>query len=139
MTRFMVSRRRLLAGASSILGLLAFNVPAHLTLAAPKQLPVYRLSPYSSASDPRCGGCTACRACRKHAENKYFASAAAADRGRAHPNCDCLIVAEVLPYRTWVALFGHPSALRRTSRDLRDPAVRAILKQPLRPRRNFLR
>lgn len=38
-------------------------------------------------------GCSACSACRSHAANKRFASAADADAGRAHPHCRCLVVA----------------------------------------------
>lgn len=128
MGRSTLSRRRLLAGASSILGIVLAGLPVRLALAAPKQLPAYRLSPLYESDDSHCGGCAACQACQKHAENKYFASEAAADSGRAHPNCDCRVIAESLPYGTWVALFGNPASPRRTSRDLREPAVRAILR-----------
>jgi hypothetical protein len=46
--------------------------------------------------DPRAGsdrcGCKGCSACRSHAANKLFATAASADLQRAHPGCRCLVI-----------------------------------------------
>ena len=82
--------------------------------------------------DPTCGGCGGCSACRRHAANALFPSAADADLNRAHPYCKCAVLRGVdLPYETWVALFGVPTALVRSHVDRRTPWVTAALATPL--------
>lgn len=71
-------------------------------------------------------GCSACHACRAHAWNKMFASAADADAGRAHSRCRCVVtqLASVEPY-VYEALFVHGG--RRASVDRRWQWVQAAL------------
>jgi hypothetical protein len=130
MARLSLPRRYFLQGTlGAFAGLLA-GVRPHLGLAAkkPKSLTLYQLSPiYNSAGAEYCGGCSSCNACIKHAENKLFATSAAADNGRAHPNCDCAIVHQQVKYSSWVALFGSPSNPRHLSRDRRER--RSLFKQ----------
>ena len=89
---------------------------------------VWGLDPNWDGRDPSSCGCGACASCRSHAANKWFASAAAADAGRAHPFCRCAVVplVEVEP-ATFDALFraggGHASV------DLRYQWVQAVLSQ----------
>ncbi len=51
---------------------------------------VWGLDPHSTVG--RTCSCSGCSACRSHAENKLFATAAIADELRAHPGCKCLVV-----------------------------------------------
>ncbi len=91
---------RSLAGAAA----LAAGLPLHGTFAARKPLKVYALDPHG---DKTCGSCHSCRACVAHGANKLFASKAAADTHRAHPNCNCSIrLVGTLPSNVWVPLFG---------------------------------
>ncbi len=84
--------------------------------------------------DPTCGGCGGCSACRRHAANALFPTAADADLNRAHPYCKCAVVRRAdLPYETWVALFGAPTALVRTHVDRRTPWVTEALAAPPTP------
>ncbi len=83
---------------------------------------LYGLSADWGAGDPTCvpdrgrQACGGCYACVRHARNKVFASAGAADRGRAHPKCRCRVVAlGTVDADVYGALFAHrPSADRRT-------------------------
>ncbi|MEZ5247968.1 MAG: hypothetical protein R2713_01745 [Ilumatobacteraceae bacterium] len=124
-----LTRRALLAAASATTGglLLAGHV------AADDMVVTYAL-------DPTIGGtclapsCSTCNACQAHGANKLFASAAAAEAGRAHPNCLCTVVPGISvpkPCSTnssWrvPALTGaHPPCSRcsrRPSRRCRRPA-----------------
>jgi hypothetical protein len=71
-------------------------------------------------------GCSACAACRAHALNKIFASAADADRGRAHPHCRCVVAQlSVVEPHVFEALFV--SGGRRSSVDRRWQWVQAAL------------
>lgn len=93
--------RALAAGAAG----LAAALPASGAFAARKRQAVFVLDPLGPDG---CGSCASCRACRLHGANKLFASEAAADANRAHPNCDCAIrLAGELPTAVWTALFGH--------------------------------
>jgi hypothetical protein len=93
--------------------------------AAPKTIAVYRLDPHSE----KCGGNKgACNACVQHDTNSLFPTAKAADGNRAHPGCDCCVVAGTLEFGTYVALFGNPKELHSYRADLRSPRVRAVLK-----------
>jgi hypothetical protein len=82
------------------------------------------------AGGKRTHSCYACRACRKHDKNKRFATAKAANRGRAHKHCKCKVVqATFISYNAYVKLFGKPGALQRTSIDLRHKNARRIFEQ----------
>ena len=93
--------------------------------AAPKTLAVYRLDPHSE----QCGGNTgSCASCAQHDANSLFPTVKAADGNRAHPGCDCCVVAGTIEFGTYVALFGNPKELRSYRADLRSPRVKAMLK-----------
>jgi hypothetical protein len=47
----------------------------------------------------------ACTACKGTAANRFYVSADAANRGRAHLGCNCRIVTEDLPKSTWTCYF----------------------------------
>jgi hypothetical protein len=55
------------------------------------------------------GGCATCGACRRHAENKVFATRALADARRAHPHCRCAIKAVRVSPIDFVKMFGASS------------------------------
>ncbi|MEA2526204.1 MAG: hypothetical protein QOF73_3431 [Thermomicrobiales bacterium] len=117
---FAISRRILvLRGSASAAGF-AGALLARGAFAAPATLPAFRLV--------ACDRCAACQACRRHAENKLFASVKAADANRAHPGCNCGIAkASPLPRRTWLALFGPPDRPRRLVVDRRRAEVARLL------------
>lgn len=98
-------------------------------MAAPSKMRVYRLDPVHRPGAGRStSSCTGCTACRRHARNKIFATAKAADNVRAHKGCKCRVVrAASIPVATYEALFGQPGNLERLSVDRRDAEVRAIL------------
>lgn len=88
---------------------------------------LWRLDP-GSACAPGGGGCSSCKACRAHAANKLFASAAAADANRAHVYCKC----QVTPFAAveddvYKALFVDGG--KRGSVDLRRQWVQAVIAQ----------
>ena len=117
------SRRTFLVRSGTVITGIATGLWRHDVFAAPAALPIYGL-------DTCGGGCEACRACHKHADNKIFASedAAKASENRAHPYCNCdVLPTGTLPYKTWVTLFGPPRQLKRSHVDRRWPWVNAIL------------
>jgi hypothetical protein len=71
-------------------------------------------------------GCSSCAACRTHALNKIFATAADADAGRAHPHCKCSVtqLGTVRPH-VYDALFVGGG--ERPSVDRRRQWVQAVL------------
>jgi hypothetical protein len=73
--------------ASAVGGLGAYALQA----AAAETVQVWGLAT-SGGSDRAGCDCSACAACIAHAANKLFSSAAAADAGRAHPHCKCVVV-----------------------------------------------
>lgn len=73
--------------------------------------------------------CTSCKACRRHARNKIFATRSAADLGRAHPGCDCQVVHETMPGTCFKGLFGPKGDFKRISVDKRWRWVRRILRE----------
>jgi hypothetical protein len=83
---------------------------------------LYRLNSDWGHGDPNCvpnrgqSTCGGCYACVNHSRNKLFATAAAADAGRAHPGCKCLVEAEcAIDSATYDQLFAAgPSVDRRT-------------------------
>jgi hypothetical protein len=96
--------------------------------AASSTVQVWGLDPNWDGGDPSFCGCGACASCRSHASNKWFASAAAADAGRAHPFCKCAVVPLLeVDESIYGALFldggGHASV------DLRYQWVQAVLAQ----------
>lgn len=118
-----VSRRdALIGGAVALAGLGAVVRPGSAWAARhPSAGVVYRLD----ATD-RC----TCVACHRHAENKLFATRAAAHHGRAHPGCQCAILrSTAFSAAQWRALFGSPSNLRRTAVDRRKESTRRALKR----------
>jgi hypothetical protein len=82
---------------------------------------VYRLNPVARGTKARRNVC--CTACHLHAQNKYFASAEAANALRAHRGCDCAIIAEQIPMGTYQKMFLPIAALggrlRRVQFDMR--------------------
>jgi hypothetical protein len=78
--------------------------------------------------DPAACGCSACASCLAHAANKLFANAAAADAGRAHLHCKCLVVSlgQVDP-AVYDAFFVDGGG--RASVDRRYQWVQAVLAQ----------
>jgi hypothetical protein len=89
---------------------------------------VWGLDPNWDGGDPSSCGCGACTSCRRHAANKWFASAAAADAGRAHPFCKCAVVPLVqISASIYDALFVTHGA--RASVDMRHQWVQAVLAQ----------
>lgn len=133
-------RRAFLKRAAALFGGLtaALSTPA-LALAAPKSYPYYILDPEHGAAGT-CpttasgrhtagGGCHGCQACHSHGANKLFRTQQAADTGRAHPYCNCLIKqGGALPHGTFTALFGPVNKPHRDSVDRRHPKTQAVLK-----------
>ena len=120
-----ISRKQFLTGVG--VGVAGLAVPAVARAAVDENLPVFRLNPDSGVCDGP-GATCACKACYGHTA-KLFPSTEAADANRAHPNCNCGIErAGIIPYGKWVALFGEPRHILRSSADLRDTRVAAILK-----------
>lgn len=131
------SRRSFLTRAGAIAGAIAATGVGSVSPATAQRkkrkakLPVYQLvakEPHYHCA-PGDSSCRGCRACRRHAKNKLFASAEAANTHRAHVGCRCGIVeARKLPRRKWRRLFGPPSDPTRVSVDLRDKKVRQKLR-----------
>ena len=136
MPRRMHRRAFIVGGAALVAGFASVRAAPGGEAASAPPRPVYRVYQLDPKPDPaggnasvctRRGGCAGCRACRRHAANKLFVSAAAADAGRAHPHCKCRVVSATLPAAAWAALFGGPVTPRRLSVDRRQAAVRAVL------------
>jgi hypothetical protein len=103
------------AGAAALVG-------APLAGAAPA-VAVWGLDPNADRDGCGCSGCVACRA---HAANKIFPSAADADVRRAHPRCRCAVVQlDSVDPSVYDALFVEGGA--RASVDRRWQWVRAAL------------
>jgi hypothetical protein len=117
-----LTRRKLIASGAA--ASVALALPARV-LPAAKTLPVFKLDPCESPSD---ADCIACQACHSHDANSLFPTHKAADGNRAHTYCNCGIVEGTLDRGTYIALFGNPDRLTKYRVDLRDPAVKAILK-----------
>ncbi len=78
-----ISRRTMLVRAGVALAAASPLLRAAGAAAAPKTPQVYKLVPSRT--------CKACTACKNHGHNKLFATAQAADEGRAHKNCKCRV------------------------------------------------
>lgn len=86
---------------------------------------VWGLDPHWGG-DPAACGCSGCASCVAHGANKLFASASAADAGRAHPHCKCLVVPVAQFDRAvYNALFADGGG--RDSVDRRYQWVQAVL------------
>jgi hypothetical protein len=81
-------------GASVVLSLSGVRSAASAT--SKKVKTAYRLSTHRMR---------ACSACKGTAANRFYVSADAANKGRAHLGCNCRILAEDLPKSTWVCYF----------------------------------
>jgi hypothetical protein len=96
---------------------------------------VYKLAPSGpkydcSASQQKNDACHGCKACKRHAENKLFATEKAAKRARhrAHPGCRCGVKrGRKLSRRKWRKLFHPEDDEKHVVVDKRDPRVRRIL------------
>ena len=115
------SRRRFLGAGALAVGS-AVLIGPHVARAA-SSATVYGLDP-DGGSDG-CG-CSACGACRSHAANKLFASAADAAAGRAHAHCRCQVVGRgAVEGAIYDALFVDGGG--RSSVDLRHGWVQSVL------------
>jgi hypothetical protein len=128
-----VSRRAFLGSVVGV-GALAVPLAASNAAAAPTST-VYWLDPDWGAGDPTCVpnhgqvGCGGCYACVAHYQNKLFASAAAADAGRAHPRCKCLVrEGFTVDPGTYEQLFVDGDTV-----DRRTPGVNTLLAQSTTP------
>lgn len=95
---------------------------------------IYRLAPKGSKYRCRKGAhdCSACKACKRHAKNKLFASkdAAEMEKFRAHPNCRCGVKkGRKLPRDVWQDLFHPKSGNKHMVVDKRDRRVHRILNE----------
>jgi hypothetical protein len=93
---------------------------------AAESVQVWGLDPNWSGGGVACG-CSECRSCVAHAANKLFANAAAADSGRAHLHCKCLVVPLMrLDEDRYTSLFLNGGG--RESVDRRYQWVQAVFK-----------
>jgi hypothetical protein len=121
-----LTRRGFVARGGAALAALSFPALAAARRAAPKTVAIYRLDPHSEHCG---GGVGSCKACAAYAGRSFFPTAKAAAGNRAHPGCDCCVIAGTIDYGSYVALFGNPRDLTRYRADTRDRRTQAILKQ----------
>jgi len=81
-------------GASAVLSL--SGVGSTVSAASTKVKTAYRLSTHRMR---------ACSACKGTGANRFYVSADAANKGRAHLGCNCRIVTQDLPKATWICYF----------------------------------
>jgi len=63
-------------------------------------------------------GLKVCDACKGHGAHRYYRKSRFADHGRAHHGCNCRILAQWIPQRTWKTYFTNPDgSLRRVFDD----------------------
>lgn len=122
----LLSRRQLMrhlaTGIAAVAGI-ASALPAHaseLTWTRNKPKQIFVLDPYSG---PPGATCWKCSACRNHAEHKRFATFAAADQNRAHPNCRCGISSMSVSEAEYHTLFSPLGGkeIQSEAIDLRAP------------------
>ena len=119
-----LSRRSFVGSAATALCALSLGLPRRASASGTSQ--VWALDPLSPEEEKCCGGCTACRA---HAANKLFATAAVADTQRAHPGCRCRVVLlGTIDQQLYDGLF--PPNGTRVSVDRRYPWVRELFDSP---------
>ena len=113
-----LTRRALLAAMSATTGGLLLADHA----AADDMVVTYALDP-TLVGTCLAPSCSTCNACQAHGANKLFASAAAAEAGRAHLHCLCTVVPGIsVPQAIFDQLFQHGA-----SADRRTPAVFSLL------------
>jgi hypothetical protein len=138
MQRPMVRRAFLKRAAALVGGLATALSTRSLVLAAPQQYPYFILNPEHGAgtscpTDPiarhhSSHSCHGCQACHSHGANKLFRTQQAANAGRAHPNCKCVIQqGGTLPQGTFVALFGPVNKPHADVVDRRNKKTQAVL------------
>jgi hypothetical protein len=107
-------------------------VPALAAKSKQERRAFYRLGPdepFYHCSPAGGGDCSGCKACHRHAKNKLFPSARAANRHRAHKGCRCGVhQAGTFDQETWLKLFG-PRSNRHAEVDKRRRRVKRILRQ----------
>jgi hypothetical protein len=128
-----VTRRAFLG---TVVGVGAIVVPlasdAEAGTGTPNARAIFGLSADWGAGHPACvpdrgeSACGGCYACIRHAHNKVFATAAAADSGRAHPHCKCVVIPlGVVSPAVYDALFASARSV-----DRRTPGIDALLARP---------
>jgi hypothetical protein len=125
------SRRSVVAKGSALVaavaGLGGIVAPGWARKPQIKTRNVWRLDPsYGPCKkNPNGRGCSACKACVKHAKNKRFASRQAAGTHRAHKHCNCKVVkGGKISRSAYSDLFGKPGKLHAKSIDLRHASKR---------------
>ena len=115
-------RRSFVGAVTAVMWGLALGRAGPGAAAAAESVQVWGLDPCSTGGRCSCAGCSACRS---HAANKLFATAAAADAKRAHPGCRCQVVAlGEINRQLYDALF--PAGGIRLSVDRRYPWVQEV-------------
>jgi hypothetical protein len=116
--RAVLSRRVLIGAGGAAVASLAWPAGA----SAADTVPTFSLDPTVGGTclSP---GCSVCNACLAHAANKLFATEAAAQAGRAHPGCRCVVVPGMSVAQT---VFDQLFAAGLTA-DRRTPAIGALL------------
>lgn len=90
------------------------DVAARSLESEPKMFTMYAFYPIEN------GKLAACMACYSHAENKRFASREAAEANRAHPGCNCAMLAIQVSANVFDRMFGGSGdAVERTVYDKR--------------------
>jgi hypothetical protein len=131
------SRRTFLTRAGAAAGAVVATVgfPGGALASKRRRKRVYKLAP--DGAQYHCGsaakgttGCSACKACHKHARNKLFANKAAAEkeRHRAHRGCRCGVKrGRKLSREKWRELFHPKEGKELDVVDKRNSRVRRIL------------
>jgi len=90
------------------------DVAARSLESEPKTFTMYAFYPMEN------GKLAACGACASHAENKRFATREAAEANRAHPGCNCAMLAIPMSVDIFNGMFGGgPDGGERTVYDKR--------------------
>lgn len=99
-----ISRRRLLRAAAIGFGssVAFFGLPGSAIAKRDGTVPPVRTKAAFRLSTHRRQSCTACK---RHAANRFFATADAVER--AHPGCNCRVVAHPLPVGVWFCMFRN--------------------------------
>lgn len=119
-----ISRRTMLVRAGLALAAASPLLRAAGAAAAP-QPQVYKLVPSRT--------CKACTACKKHGHNRLFATAEAADEGRAHKGCRCRVRRTRKVSAEQRSAIFHPDGKDAgTAVDRRWPWVRTALRSAAR-------
>jgi hypothetical protein len=98
--RQFLRRVTLTVGAASVMSL-----PV-VARAARRRTPLRSRMPTRTAWQLSTHGRRGCGACKGHSANRFYRKRSAADLDRAHPGCNCGIVAHPLPVATFNCLFA---------------------------------